>query len=62
MSFLSPFAASTDHAISRAHDRVLAQDLPPSVMVDLTTEIRAALSTLLPEQHEIVWAAVRLVW
>lgn len=60
--FLAPFAATADHALSRAHSRVAEQDLPPYVMrEDLVPEIRAALSTLLPEQHAHVWAAVRLV-
>lgn len=61
MSFLTPFAATADHALTRAHDRVAGQDLPPSIMAEFVTEIRASLSTLLPEQHEQVWAAVRLV-
>ena len=60
--YLAPFAAQADHALTRAHDRVMSQDLPPHVMrEDLVPEIRAALSTLLPEQHAIVWAAVRLI-
>lgn len=60
MNFLTPFAAA-DQALTQAHDRVAGQALPPSIMAEFVTEIRASLSTLLPEQHEQVWVAVRLV-